>query len=61
MDDAKRSAELWLPRKKLNYINLIDTFNGFKLRIKKYPYMGVTTMSLGSLILFISGVAISIN
>ena len=66
MGEAKRREELGLPpRQKKVELNKSDRFVSWlpitKSRIKKYPYMGVTTMALGAIIFLVSGGANSIN
>ena len=66
MGEAKRREELGLPpRKKKVELNKSDRYVSWlpitKSRIKKYPYMGVTTMALGAIIFLVSGGANSIN
>ena len=60
MGEAKRRKELGIPpRKKTIYIGKSDRYISWlpitKTRIKKYPYMGVATMALGSIIFLVSG------
>ena len=66
MGEAKRREELGLPpRQKKDELNKSDGYLSWlpiiKLRIKKYPYMGVATMALGAIIFLVSGGANSIN
>ena len=66
MGEAKRREELGLPpRQKKVASNSTDRYISWlpitKPRIKKYPYMGVTTMALGAIIFLVSGGANSIN
>ena len=66
MGEAKRREELGLlPRQKKIELNKSDRYLSWlpitKSRIKKYPYMGVVTMALGSIIFLVSGGANSIN
>ena len=66
MGEAKRREELGLPpRQKKIEINKSDRYFSWlpitKSRIKKYPYMGVATMTLGVIIFLVSGGANSIN
>ena len=66
MGEAKRREDLGLPpRQKKVKLNKSDRYLSWlpitKLRIKKYPYMGVATMSLGAIIFLVSGGANSIN
>ena len=66
MGEAKRREVLGLPpRQKKVKLNKSDRYLSWlpitKLRIKKYPYMGVATMSLGAIIFLVSGGANSIN
>jgi len=66
MGEAKRRKELGLPtRQKKVELNKSDRYLSWlpitKSRIKKYPYMGVTTMALGAIIFLVSGGANSIN
>ncbi|MDC3145195.1 DUF2839 domain-containing protein [bacterium] len=66
MGEAKRREELGLlPRQKKVELNKSDRYLSWlpitKSRIKKYPYMGVVTMALGSIIFLVSGGANSIN
>ncbi len=66
MGEAKRREELGLPpRQKTFAINKSDRFLSWlpitKSTIKKYPYMGVVTMTLGAIIFLVSGGAKSIN
>jgi len=66
MGEAKRREELGLPpRQKKVELNKFDRYLSLlpiiKSRIKKYPYMGVATMSLGAIIFLVSGGANSIN
>ena len=66
MGEAKRREELGLPpRPKKNELNKSERYLSWlpitKSRIKKYPYMGVATMSLGAIIFLVSGGANSIN
>ena len=60
MGEAKRRKELGVPqRKKKRDIGKSDRFISWlpitKSRIKKYPYMGVATMTLGAIIFTVSG------
>ena len=66
MGEAKRRAKLGLPPRHKNFVlNKSDRYFSWlpitKSRIKKYPYMGVATMSLGAIIFLVSGGANSIN
>ena len=66
MGEAKRRAELGLPPRQKNIVsNKSDRYFSWlpitKLRIKRYPYMGVATMALGAIIFLVSGGANSIN
>ena len=66
MGEAKRREELGLPpRQKKVELNKSDRFISWlpitKSRIKKYPYMGIATMTLGAIIFLVSGGANSIN
>ena len=66
MGEAKRREELGLPpRQKKVELNKSDRYLSWlpitKSRIKKYPYMGVVTMTLGAIIFLVSGGANSIN
>ncbi|MBO8232253.1 hypothetical protein CU311_06135 [Prochlorococcus marinus str. MU1402] len=66
MGEAKRREELGLPpRQKKVELNKSDRYLSWlpitKSRIKKYPYMGVATMVLGTIIFLVSGGANSIN
>ena len=66
MGEAKRREELGLPpRKKQVEKNKSDRYFSWlpitKSRIKKYPYMGVATMTLGAIIFLVSGGANTIN
>ena len=66
MGEAKRRKNLGLPpRQKKKIIDESDRFFSLlpitKSRIKKYPYIGVATMSLGAIIFLVSGGANSIN
>ena len=66
MGEAKRREELGLPpRQKKIELNKSDRYLSWlpitKSRIKKYPYMGVATMTLGAIIFLVSGGANSIN
>ncbi len=66
MGEAKRREELALPpRQKKVELNKSDRYLSWlpinKSRIKKYPYMGVATMTLGAIIFLVSGGANSIN
>ena len=66
MGEAKRREELGLPpRQKKGELNKSDRYISWlpitKSRIKKYPYMGVATMTLGVIIFLVSGGANSIN
>ena len=60
MGEAKRRKELGIsPRKSIEDLEKADRFASWfpiaKSRIKKYPYMGVVTMSLGVIIFLVSG------
>ena len=60
MGEAKRRKELGIsPRKKIIDLEKSDRFVSWlpitKTRIKKYPYMGVATMTLGVIIFIVSG------
>ena len=66
MGEAKRRGKLGLPpRQKKVELNKSDRYLSWlpitKSRIKKYPYMGVATMTLGAIIFLVSGGANSIN
>ena len=66
MGEAKRRQELGLPpRPKKVELNKPDRYLSWlpitESRIKKYPYMGVATMTLGAIIFLVSGGANSIN
>ena len=66
MGEAKRRERLGLPpRQQKVELNKSDRYLSWlpitKSRIKKYPYMGVATMILGSIIFLVSGGANSIN
>ena len=66
MGEAKRREELGLPpRQKIIELNKSDRYLSWlpitKSRIKKYPYMGVSTMVLGAIIFLVSGGANTIN
>ena len=66
MGEAKRRAEFGLPPRQKNIVsNKSDRYFSWlpitKLRIKRYPYMGVATMALGAIIFLVSGGANSIN
>ena len=66
MGEAKRREELGLsPRQKKVELNKSDRYLSWlpitKSRIKKYPYMGVATMTLGAIIFLVSGGVNSIN
>ena len=66
MGEAKRREELGIPpRQKKIELNKSDRFLSWlpitKSRIKKYPYMGVATMVLGTIIFLVSGGANRIN
>ena len=66
MGEAKRREELGLPpRQKKVELNKSDKYVSWlpitKSRIKKYPYMGVATMVLGTIIFLVSGGANRIN
>jgi len=66
MGEAKRREELGLPpRQKKVELNKSDRYISWipitKSRIKKYPYMGIATMALGTTIFLVSGGANSIN
>ena len=66
MGEAKRREELGLPpRQKKIELNKSDRYLSWlpitKSRIKKYPYMGVATMTLGAIIFLVSGGANNIN
>ena len=60
MGEAKRRQKLSIPPKK-NIIDFKKSDRYFswlpvtKTNIKKYPYMGVATMALGSIIFLVSG------
>ena len=60
MGEAKRRQELGIsPRKKIINIKKSNWYISWltitKIRIKKYPYMGVATMALGAIIFLVSG------
>ena len=60
MGEAKRREELGIPPRKINInIENADRYIAWlpitKTRIKKYPYMGVATMALGTIIFLVSG------
>ena len=60
MGEAKRRKELGVTqRKKIQDIKKSDRYISWlpitKTRIKKYPYMGVATMVLGTIIFLVSG------
>ena len=66
MGEAKRREVLGLPhRQKKVELNKSDRYISWlhitKSRIKKYPYMGVATMALGSIVFLVSGGASSID
>ena len=66
MGEAKRREVLGLPPRQLKVeINKSDRYFSWlpitKSRIKKYPYMGVVTMSLGVIIFLVSGGANSMT
>ena len=66
MGEAKRREESGMPpRQKKIELNKSDIYLSWlpitKSRIKKYPYMGVATMTLGAIIFLVSGGANSIN
>tara|TARA_B100000886_G_scaffold159083_1_gene108483 strand:- start:14 stop:214 length:201 start_codon:yes stop_codon:yes gene_type:complete len=66
MGEAKRRENLGLPpRQKKVEINKSDRYFSWfpitKSRIKNYPYMGVATVALGTIIFLISGGANSIH
>ena len=66
MGKAKRRKELALTNKKKLVLNdKSDRFLSWlpitKSTIKKYPYMGIATMALGTIIFLVSGGADSIN
>ena len=66
MGEAKRRDYLELPPRRTEAeLNKYDRYYSWlpitKTRIKKYPYMGVVTMALGSIIFLVSGGANSIN
>ena len=66
MGEAKRREQLGLlPRQKKIELNKSDKYLSWlpitKSRIKKYPYIGVSTMALGAIIFLVSGGANSIN
>ena len=66
MGEAKRREELGLPpRQKKIELNKSDRYLSWlpiaKSRIKKYPYMGVSTMAIGAIIFLVSGGADIIN
>ena len=66
MGEAKRREQLGLlPRQKKIELNRSDKYLSWlpitKSRIKKYPYIGVSTMALGAIIFLVSGGANSIN
>ena len=66
MGEAKRRKELGLTNKKKLVLNdKSDRFLSWlpitKSTIKKYPYMGIATMALGTIIFLVSGGADSIN
>ena len=66
MGEAKRREELGLPpRQKKTALIKSDRYLSWlpitKSRIKKYPYMGVSTMVLGAIIFLVSGGANTIN
>ena len=66
MGEARRTEELGLPpRQKKGELNKSDRYISWlpliKSRIKKYPYVGVATMALGSIIFLVSGGANRIN
>ena len=59
MGEAKRRKELGIsPRKKTIDIDKSDRYISWlsitKTRIKKYPYIGIFTMELGTIIFFVS-------
>ena len=65
MGEAKRREKLGLPprQKKIEFYKSDRYFSWLpitKSRIKKYPYMGVATMLLGTIIFLLSGGANSI-
>ena len=66
MGEAKRREELGIPprQKKIELYKSDRYFSWLpitKSRIKKYPYIGVATMTLGAIIFLVSGGANSIN
>ena len=66
MGEAKRREKLGLqPRQKKIESNKFDRYFSWspitKSMIKKYPYMGVATMLLGSIIFLVSGGANRVN
>ena len=66
MGEAKRREMLGLPpRGKKIKVDTSDRYFSWlpitKSRIKKYPYMGVATMTLGAIIFLVSGGANSIS
>ena len=66
MGEAKRREALGLPpRQNKVELNKSDRYFSWlpitKSTIKKYPYMGIATMVLGSIIFLVSGGADSIN
>jgi len=66
MGEAKRREVLGLTSRKIKgEINKSDRYLSWlpitKSRIKKYPYMGVATMTLGVIIFLVSGGANSVN
>ena len=66
MGESKRRKELGLPFRNKNIgINKSDRFFSWfpitKSRIKKYPYMGVVTMTIGLVLFLVSGGANIIN
>ena len=66
MGEAKRREKLGLqPRQKKVEYNKSDRYISWlpitKSRVQKYPYMGVATMALGTIIFLVSGGANIIN
>ena len=60
MGEAKRRKNLGIPpREKITNLDKSNRYISWlpitKMRIKKYPYMGVATMALGAIIFLVSG------
>ena len=66
MGEAKRRKNLGIPpREKITNLDKSNRYISWlpitKMRIKKYPYMGVATMALGAIIFLASGGFNTIN